>query len=55
MEDALNTLYGTKRQYDVKMEEGGYRDVYGLQEEMGSLNQIIMENQLLDPRMLGER
>ena len=54
MEDELEQLYGTKREYQSKMEEGGYRDVYGMQEEIGSLNQIIMENQLLDPRLLGE-
>tara|TARA_Y100000310_G_scaffold329877_1_gene400502 strand:- start:106 stop:900 length:795 start_codon:yes stop_codon:yes gene_type:complete len=54
MEDELEQLYGTKRQYNVKMQEGGYRDVYGLEEELGSLDQIIMENKLLDPRLLGE-
>ena len=54
MEDELEQLYGTKREYKSKMEEGGYRDVYGMEEEIGSLNQIIMENQLLDPRLLGE-
>ena len=37
------------------MIEGGYRDVYGKNEELASLNQIVMENQLLDPRLLGER
>ena len=55
IEEDLNILYGTKRQYEEKMIEGGYRDQYKLQEEMGSLNQIIMEQQLLDPRILGER
>ena len=55
IEDELETLYGTKRQYNEMMQEGGYRDVYRLEEEMGSLNQIIMENQLLDPRSLGEK
>ena len=55
MEQELNNLYGTKREYNEQMREGGYRDVYGLQEEMGSLNQIIIENKLLDPRILGER
>ena len=54
MEDELEQLYGIKREYKSKMEEGGYRDVYGMQEEIGSLNQIIMENQLLDPRLLWE-
>ena len=54
MEDELEQLYGIKREYKSKMEEGRYRDVYGMEEEIGSLNQIIMENQLLDPRLLGE-
>jgi len=55
IEEELNTLYGTKKQYEEQMTEGGWRDKYKLEEEMRSLNQIIMENQLLDPRMLGER
>ena len=54
MEDEFEQLYGIKREYKSKMEEGRYRDVYGMEEEIGSLNQIIMENQLLDPRLLGE-
>ena len=37
------------------LQEGGYREAYGLQEELGSLNQLIIENELLDPRILGER
>jgi hypothetical protein len=54
MEDELEQLYGTKKEYTSKMIEGGYRDVSGIKEEIGSLNQIIIENELLDPRLLGE-
>ena len=54
IEEELNELYGVKRQYNVKMQEGGYRDVYGLEEELQSLNQIIIENKLLNPKILGE-
>ena len=54
MEEELEQLYGTRNRYDELMLEGGYRDIGNIKEELGSLNQIINENQLLDPRMLGE-
>ena len=55
LEEELNELYGTKREYEEHMIEGGYREAYDVGEEIGALNQIIMENKLLDPRLLGER
>jgi len=54
MEDILNDLYGSKREYQEEMREGGYRDVYGIEEEIASLNQLISEHELIDPRILGE-
>ena len=51
MENELEKLYGTKRTYEEKMIEGGYRDVYGINEEIVGLNQIISEGQLIDPRL----
>ena len=54
MEDELDELYGTKRDYESKMIEGGYREVFDVNAELASLNQIIMENKLSDPRILGE-
>ena len=54
MEEELENLYGAKREYQSQMNEGGYREAYGINEEMAALNQIIMENKLLDPRLMGE-
>ena len=54
MEDELEQLYGIKGEYDAQMTEGGFRDAYKLEQELGSLNQMITENQLSDPRLLGE-
>ena len=54
MEDELEELYGSKRQYEKLMNEGGYREAYNVEQELAELNQIIMDNKLLDPRILGE-
>ena len=54
MEKELEALYGTKRQYESMMTEGGYRDAYNVLEEIRELDNTIMENKLLDPRLLGE-
>ena len=57
IEDELEKLYGDKRGFMEKVEEGGYAE--GLpgsktMTELDRLNTMITEEQLLDPRMFGE-
>jgi len=57
MEEELEQLYGQKRVWNEKIEEGDYLE--GLpgsdtRIELDRLNQMINEEQLLDPRMYGE-
>ena len=54
MEKELNELYGVSREYQEQMTEGGYREAYGINKGIASLNQEIYDNKLLDPRLLGE-
>tara|TARA_B100001250_G_C19758512_1_gene771306 strand:+ start:800 stop:1630 length:831 start_codon:yes stop_codon:yes gene_type:complete len=54
MEQELEDLYEDKRVFNKEMNEGGWQEKYELNEELQSLNQIIMENKLLDPRLYGE-
>mgnify|MGYP003138694134 CR=1 FL=1 len=54
MEQELEDLYEDKRVFNKKMNEGGWQERYKLDEELQTLNQIIMENKLLDPRLYGE-
>lgn len=54
MEGELENLYEDKRVFKDRMNEGGWMENYELDEELKSLNQIIMENKLLDPRLYGE-
>ena len=37
------------------MRAGGWEDAFSVQQEMRSLNQIMMENKLQDPRLIGEK
>ena len=55
MEDELEALYGTKRQFMEQYREGGFGEVGGIDRDLASLNQIITENKLLPPETLGER
>jgi len=57
IEEELEKLYGDKRMFMEHIEEGGYRETLPGSEtmtELGKLNQMISEEQLLDPRILGE-
>ena len=54
LEQELENLYGNKRQYEQLMNEGGYREAYTVEKEIAELNQIINDNKLVDPRILGE-
>ena len=54
MENELENLYEDKRVFNANMNEGGWNEAYELEEELESLNQIIIENKLLDPRLYGE-
>ena len=54
LEEELDQLYGVRNKFKEQYAEGGWEDIGGIEEEIGSLNQIIMEHELLDPRMLGE-
>jgi len=57
IEDELEKLYGDKRGFTEKIEEGGYRESLPGSKtmiELDRLNTMITEEQLLDPRMFGE-
>jgi len=54
LEKELDKLYGQKRLYEESMREGGWRDVYSVEEDIQSLNQVIIENKLLDPRLINQ-
>ena len=54
MESALDDLYGDTREYNKQMRDRGYRDVGGIDEEIESLNLLINQDKLLDPRMMGD-
>ena len=53
MEKELEALYGIKRQYKEKIREGGYLEAADVTREIKALDEIIMENKLLDPRLSG--
>ena len=55
MENELENLYGQTREYHEQYREGGYGEIGGIDQEIQSLNQLINESQLLDPRLIGER
>ena len=50
MEEELDDLYGTKRNYQEQIREGDYKEVGGINTEIEALNKIINENLLKDPR-----
>jgi hypothetical protein len=54
IEKTLDDLYGQKREYNEQMRDRGYRDVGGIDKEIESLNLLINQDQLLDPRMMGD-
>ena len=57
IENELEKLYGDKRVFMEKIDEGGYRETLPgstTMTELDKLNQMITEEQLLDPRMFGE-
>ena len=57
IEEELEKLYGEARIATEKIDEGGYREGLPGSEtriELDRLNQMITEEQLLDPRMFGE-
>ena len=57
MESALDALYGDKRIFKEKLDEGGYRETLPGSEsmtELDRLNTMINEAQLLPPQMFGE-
>ena len=57
IEDELDKLYGDKRGFMEKVEEGGYAESLPGSKtmiELDRLNTMITEEQLLDPRMFGE-
>ena len=57
LEESLEQLYGDRRVFMEKMEEGGWTEAHPgskTMTELGRLNTMITEEQLLDPRMFGE-
>ena len=54
LEDELDQYYGQQREYKEKMRAGGWEDAFDVQQQIRSLNQIMMENKLQDPRLIGE-
>ena len=57
LEESLEQLYGDRRGFMEKIEEGGYAEALPGSEtmiELDRLNTMITEEQLLDPRMFGE-
>ena len=58
IEEELENLYGQKRNFWEKLDEGNYRETLPgstTMTELDELNKMITEEQLLDPRMLGEK
>ena len=55
MENELENLYGQTREYHEQYREEGYGEIGGINQEIESLNQLINKEQLLDPRLMGER
>jgi len=57
IEEELENLYGDRRVFMEHIEEGGYLEAQpgsATMTELDRLNQMITEEQLLDPRMYGE-
>ena len=57
LEESLEQLYGDRRVFRDKIEEGGYAEGLPGSDtmiELDRLNTMITEEQLLDPRMFGE-
>jgi len=57
LEESLEQLYGDRRVFREKIEEGGYAETLPgstTKTELDRLNTMITEEQLLDPRMFGE-
>ena len=57
MEEELDKLYGERRVFKEKLDEGNYRETLPgskTMRELDRLNTMITEEQLLDPRMFGE-
>jgi len=54
MEDELEELYGVKRNFMSKLQEGGYEEAFpgsDTYQQIQDLNMIIEEQQLIDPRI----
>ena len=53
MESGLEELYGTKRVFREKMIEGGYYEIEDLATELQGVQDVINQNKLIDPRVMG--
>ena len=54
MENELEELYGVKRNFMSKLQEGGYEEAFpgsDTYQQIQDLNMIIEEQQLIDPRI----